>query len=78
MAAAHWIGLRGDTDRALPVLTAGLDDPNPWVVVAALTALDEMGEAARPVVAGLDRVRGKDGVYAARLIESIRGRFPTP
>jgi uncharacterized sulfatase len=72
VAAAHWLGLKGQAERALPVLASQVKNPNPWVVLAALTALDEMGEAARPALHSLGDVSGKDGEYPGRVLNHIR------
>ena len=75
IAAASWLGLGGRADRALPVLIDALADPSPWVVVASLTALDEMGEQGRPALASLGSIRDPKENTTARMLESLRRRF---
>ena len=75
IAAASWLGRGGRADRALPVLTAELKNPDPWTVVAALTGLDEMGDAALPALAALDTIADKDENYTARLLMSLHARL---
>lgn len=75
IAAASWLGRAGRADRALPVLVDALADPSPWVVVASLTALDEMGEQGRPALASLGSIRDPKENTTARMLESLRRRF---
>ncbi len=75
VTAAHWLALRGQPDKALPVLTAALKDKNEWVVLAALTALDEMGEAARSALEDVKALPKKMSEYPGRMRDSILKRF---
>lgn len=75
IAAASWLGKGGRVDRALPVLTAELKNAETWTVVAALTALDAMGEAARPALGALDSIADKEENYTARLLMSLHERL---
>jgi uncharacterized sulfatase len=72
VTAAGWLGRSGQAERALPVLIAELNNVNTWVVTAALTALDEMGESARPALPHLDKIADKDVEYPSRLIQHLR------
>ncbi len=74
VTAAHWLGLKGEAARALPVLTKELTNKNTWVVVAALTALDEMGEASRPALPALEAMPNQDAEYPGRILKHIRDR----
>lgn len=75
IAAAAWLGRGGRADRALPVLVEALADPSPWIVVAALTALDEMGDAARPALGAFGSIRDAKHDHTARLMQKIRRRL---
>jgi hypothetical protein len=75
VTAAHWLGIRRQAKLALPVLTAALKDKNEFVVLAALTALDEMGEAARPALGDVKALPKKMSEYPGRMRESILNRF---
>lgn len=57
----------GGGERALPVLTAGLNDPRETVVLHAARTLELLGEQARPVAAPMEQARRRftnpDGSY---------------
>ncbi|NLT77152.1 MAG: sulfatase-like hydrolase/transferase [Planctomycetes bacterium] len=57
----------GRGERALPVLTAGLNDPRETVVLHAARTLELLGDKARPAVESMERARRRyvkpDGSY---------------
>ncbi|MFO0959870.1 MAG: sulfatase-like hydrolase/transferase [Isosphaeraceae bacterium] len=75
LAAADWLAKGGDTARAMPVIEAALSHQDPWVVVAALTVIDELGSAAGSSRDALRRVAHPEEEYAARLLTSIRRKL---
>lgn len=50
VAVARALDRAGDSEAALPVLTAALGDKNPATALWAISVLDEMDERARPAV----------------------------
>jgi len=76
IAAARALWKLSLTDRALAVLTAELASPNMWARLAAVTVLDEMGEAARPAIPALQTtLADKPGGYVTRILEPLLSRF---
>jgi len=78
IAAAQWLlrcGTATAADAARAALTAEIESVDPDVRVAALVAIDDLGEAARPLwgaAAALDL--GKDEEYSRRTVERIRAK----
>jgi uncharacterized sulfatase len=55
IAAARALCRMNRPDRALPVLSAGLEDDNEWARLQAAIVLDSIGEMARPAAGALKR-----------------------
>lgn len=56
VSAARALAARGDAEAALAVLETALLGPDVWLALEAALALDEMGPAARPLLAQLERL----------------------
>jgi uncharacterized sulfatase len=57
------------SNKSLPVLIAGLEDPQEWTRLAAAQALDELGEAARPALEALRKCLARDqNRYVVRVV----------
>lgn len=72
VAAAHWLGLLGEDEAAMPVLLKELENDNGWVVLAALTALDEMGDDAKSALPAVKKLSEKKlDEYPGRVVERL-------
>jgi HEAT repeat protein len=69
IAAAQTIGLVGQPDKALPVLVAAMSDPQDSVRIQAATALEKLGDAARPAIATLEKGMADSSEYVKRISE---------
>lgn len=68
VAAAEALARQDQTDTALKVLERRLHDPaNPWFALQAANVLDRLGEAARPALPAMRKVR--DHGYIQRILE---------
>jgi hypothetical protein len=82
IAAATWLlrcGTSTATDDARAALGAEIGSMNPDIRVAALVAIDDLGEITAPLwpaAAALDL--GKDEEYSRRTVERIRRRLAGP
>lgn len=75
IASADWLAKGSDTQRALPILEAALKHEDPWVVLAALTVIDELGPSARSLRGAFPSIRQPDERYTSRLLQSIEQNF---
>jgi N-sulfoglucosamine sulfohydrolase len=82
IAAAQWLlrcGTATAADPARAALAGEIESADPDVRMAALVAIDDLGEAARPLwgeAAALDL--GKDEEYSRRTVERIRAKVGSP
>lgn len=67
IAAAEQLAHLGKLDEALPVLTAGLDDPQESAAIQAAAALAGLGKQAAPARAKLQAAAENGGEYVKRL-----------
>jgi len=68
LAAAQSVVVVHQTE-ALRVLESGLRDPDEWVRLQAATALDEIGELARPVIPAMKKaLNDKHNKYVVRVV----------
>ena len=69
IAAAKALALVGQTDKALPILVAAMDDPQDSVRIQAVAALEKLGPAARPAVSTLEKATFDSSEYVKRISE---------
>ncbi|MFQ6096249.1 MAG: sulfatase-like hydrolase/transferase, partial [Armatimonadota bacterium] len=69
VAAARALCRAGLTGEAMPVLVAELSNPNDWVRLSAMDALDNLGEAARPALDAIKRANEDPNRYVRRIAE---------
>ncbi|HEY2411257.1 MAG TPA: HEAT repeat domain-containing protein [Pirellulaceae bacterium] len=69
IAAAQTLGLVGQPEKALPVLIAAMSDPQDSARIQAATALEKLGEAARPAIATLEKGTSDSSEYVKRISE---------
>jgi HEAT repeat protein len=69
IAAAGALGLLGKADKALPVLTSAMDDPQDSVRIQAVAALEKLGPAARPAISTLEKAMSDPSEYVKRISE---------
>ena len=67
VAAAEALGLSGDADAALPVLTEAMSHPQDAVRIQAVAALESLGEAARPAEQTLRAATSDSSEYVKRI-----------
>jgi uncharacterized sulfatase len=75
VAAADALRKLGKAELALPVLTVGLKDNNPWVRHSAALALDEMGAKARPARKELEAALKDSNSYVVRVVKNTLARL---
>jgi uncharacterized sulfatase len=75
VAAAWALGRTSDSDEMLPVLTAGLQDENPWTRLWAIQTLDEIGDRARPARSAIGRARKDKNNYVQRIAQVLEQKF---
>ena len=68
-AEAKW-RITGDSTVALAVATEMLNDPEWWLVGHAADLLGNLGHAARPAVADLERLLGHEQDYTRRHVQA--------
>ena len=80
IAAANWLvrcGTPTATDAALAVLLKEACGDASEIRLAALIAIDQLGDAARPVWPEAAAIEpGKDEEYARRIVELLRTKLP--
>jgi HEAT repeat protein len=69
IAAAQTLGMIGQPDKALPVLVAAMSDPQDSVRIQAATALEKLGNSARPAIATLEKGTADSSEYVKRISE---------
>jgi HEAT repeat protein len=69
IAAAQTLGILGQPDKALPKLVAAMSDPQDSVRIQAATALEKLGDAARPAIATLEKGASDSSEYVKRISE---------
>jgi HEAT repeat protein len=69
IAAAGALGLLGKSEKALPVLTSALDDPQESVRIQAVAALEKLGPIARPAISTLEKATSDSSEYVKRISE---------
>jgi hypothetical protein len=69
IAAAQTIGKLGQPAKALPVLVAAMSDPQDSVRIQAATALEKLGDAARPAIGTLEKGTSDSSEYVKRISE---------
>jgi hypothetical protein len=67
ITAAESLGLLGDTDRALPVLMEAMSHPQEAVRIQAVSALEKLGESARPAGSTLRAATTDSSEYVKRI-----------
>jgi HEAT repeat protein len=67
IAAAETLGLIAEADDALNVLTAAMGDSQDAVRIQAVSALEKLGEAARPAEAKLRAATSDSSEYVKRI-----------
>jgi uncharacterized sulfatase len=77
MIAAHTLCRWGDLKTGLPILTAGLESRQRAVQLHAAHALEDLGEAARPLLPRLKQLATKSSEYVQRVtanaVEELEG-----
>jgi HEAT repeat protein len=69
IAAAQTLGLLGQSEKALPVIVAAMENPQESVRIQAATALEKLGPAARPAIAILEKGTTDSSEYVKRISE---------
>jgi len=69
IAAAETLGKLGQPDKALPVLVSAMSDPQDSVRIQAATALEKLGDSARPALATLEKGTSDSSEYVKRISE---------
>jgi HEAT repeat protein len=67
--------LRKGLVDALPAMTCGLGDPDPWVRVYVMNAIDSVGADAAPIVAALVQSARDRNVYVRWVTARVIGKF---
>jgi HEAT repeat protein len=67
VAAAESLALAGDATDSVPVLTAAMAHPQDAVRIQAVSALEKLGEAARPAAATLRAATSDSSEYVKRI-----------
>jgi uncharacterized sulfatase len=76
IAAAWALNRHGKKDGLLPVLVAGLKDPNIWTQLWAIQTLDEMGDEAQAALAEIrDANKKSPNNYVKRIAETVLAKF---
>lgn len=79
IAAARALCDWGEIDNSVPLLAAALDDPSQSVRLHAMTALREIGEAARPALPAIQKAARDPWSYVAReAANALTGLGATP
>jgi HEAT repeat protein len=69
IAAALAVGQLGKPDKALPILVAGLSEPQEAARIQAVSALEQLGPAARPALETLQKATSDNSEYVKRISE---------
>jgi murein L,D-transpeptidase YcbB/YkuD len=79
LAAAEALCQAGDVQRGLPALTAAISHSQEAVRIQAVTALERLGERARPSVATLQAAKSDSSEYVKRLAARALAKLePSP
>ena len=77
IAAADGACQTGQVDTGLPILIQALDADNPWDRLAAVIAIDELGERARPAKPMLEKSLKDSNGYVVRVAEHALEKLDT-
>jgi HEAT repeat protein len=69
VAAADALCRIGEYDQAVPLLAQRLDDPQEWVRLYAINALDRLDEKARDVLPRMQKSLQDKNQYVVRVAE---------
>ncbi len=78
IAAAKALAMLGQTEQALPVLVAAMDDPQDSVRIQAVAALEKLGPLARPALDTLQKATGDSSEYVKRISERSLASLGVP
>ena len=69
IAAAQALAMMGQTEKALPILIAAMDDPQDSVRIQAVAALEKLGPGSRPAISTLEKATSDSSEYVKRISE---------
>ena len=79
VAAAEALCNLGRHDRVLPVLTAALEHPTPFIRLRAMNVLDRIGPKAKPALAAMKGagmgIQGHVAGYVRRMVDYVPKKF---
>jgi hypothetical protein len=75
LAAAEALALSGRTNQTLPILVAGMSDPQEAVRIQAVTALANLGSAAAPARDTLQAAASDQSEYVKRIANRALSRL---
>lgn len=78
LAAAEALCQAGDVQRGLPVLVAAMSHPQDAVRIQAVTALERLGEPARPALETLKAAGSDSSEYVKRLAARALAKLEKP
>ena len=78
LAAAEALCLAGDVQRGLPALVAAMSHPQDAIRIQAVTALERLGEPARPALETLRSASADSSEYVKRLAARALANLEKP